>query len=152
MGWTQLKLSLGNETAIKMIDSQNSFGRSVVIQERKLRLTCQIMCGIFGIYSNGFAISERALLGKLVDGLKRLEYRGYDSAGVCVHINDEGKQHPEPVVVRTVGKVQALDLALKEMLQTGQVGLKASTQEGKYQHSAVLRRRKMPDSAFSARS
>ena len=35
------------------------------------------MCGIIGIVGNS-AVSDR-----LVDGLKRMEYRGYDSAGVC---------------------------------------------------------------------
>ena len=35
------------------------------------------MCGIVGILGRG-DVAER-----LVDGLKRLEYRGYDSAGIC---------------------------------------------------------------------
>ena len=35
------------------------------------------MCGIVG------AIAERQVSAILVEGLKRLEYRGYDSAGVC---------------------------------------------------------------------
>src|SRR3546814_11967350 len=35
------------------------------------------MCGIIGIIGNG-QVADR-----LVDGLKRMEYRGYDSAGVC---------------------------------------------------------------------
>ena len=36
------------------------------------------MCGIVG------AVAERNVVDILVDGLKRLEYRGYDSAGVAV--------------------------------------------------------------------
>jgi glucosamine--fructose-6-phosphate aminotransferase (isomerizing) len=35
------------------------------------------MCGIVGI------LARRDVVGDLVDGLKRMEYRGYDSAGVC---------------------------------------------------------------------
>lgn len=35
------------------------------------------MCGIIGI------VGKSAVSGRLVDGLKRMEYRGYDSAGVC---------------------------------------------------------------------
>ncbi|WP_271077349.1 glutamine--fructose-6-phosphate transaminase (isomerizing) [Aurantiacibacter sp. MUD61] len=35
------------------------------------------MCGIIGI------VGDRPVAGRLVDGLKRMEYRGYDSAGVC---------------------------------------------------------------------
>ncbi len=37
------------------------------------------MCGIVG------AIADRDVVPLLVDGLKRLEYRGYDSAGIAVH-------------------------------------------------------------------
>ena len=35
------------------------------------------MCGIIGI------IGKDAVVGPLLDGLKRLEYRGYDSAGIA---------------------------------------------------------------------
>ncbi|RAG59907.1 glutamine--fructose-6-phosphate aminotransferase, partial [Burkholderia multivorans] len=37
------------------------------------------MCGIVG------AVAQRDILPNLVDGLKRLEYRGYDSCGVVVY-------------------------------------------------------------------
>src|SRR6187402_815775 len=39
------------------------------------------MCGIVG------AVSNRNIVPVLVEGLKRLEYRGYDSCGVAVHQN-----------------------------------------------------------------
>ena len=35
------------------------------------------MCGIIGI------VGKEEVADRLVDGLKRMEYRGYDSAGVC---------------------------------------------------------------------
>ncbi|NRD70890.1 glutamine--fructose-6-phosphate transaminase (isomerizing) [Psychrobacter okhotskensis] len=54
------------------------------------------MCGIVG------AVAERNIANILLEGLKRLEYRGYDSAGLTV-IRD-GELHRE----RQVGKVQAL--------------------------------------------
>lgn len=54
------------------------------------------MCGIVG------AVAERNISNVLLEGLKRLEYRGYDSAGLSV-IRD-GEMHRE----RQVGKVQAL--------------------------------------------
>ncbi|WP_435949845.1 glutamine--fructose-6-phosphate transaminase (isomerizing) [Psychrobacter sp. DM8] len=54
------------------------------------------MCGIVG------AVAERNIASILIEGLKRLEYRGYDSAGLTV-IRD-GELHRE----RQVGKVQAL--------------------------------------------
>ena len=40
------------------------------------------MCGIVG------AVAERNITAILVEGLKRLEYRGYDSAGVAVYTHD----------------------------------------------------------------
>ena len=54
------------------------------------------MCGIVG------AVAERNISNVLLEGLKRLEYRGYDSAGLT--IIHEGELHRE----RQVGKVQAL--------------------------------------------
>ena len=41
------------------------------------------MCGIVG------AVAERNIANILLEGLKRLEYRGYDSAGLTVIRNDE---------------------------------------------------------------
>ena len=41
------------------------------------------MCGIVG------AVSHRDIVPILVEGLKRLEYRGYDSCGVAVHQSGE---------------------------------------------------------------
>jgi glutamine phosphoribosylpyrophosphate amidotransferase len=42
------------------------------------------MCGIFGYYTFGTPKELQAILDVLFTGLKRLEYRGYDSAGICV--------------------------------------------------------------------
>ncbi|WP_116963037.1 glutamine--fructose-6-phosphate transaminase (isomerizing) [Fastidiosibacter lacustris] len=55
------------------------------------------MCGIIG------AVSERNVLAILLEGLKRLEYRGYDSAGVALIVAD-GKIKRK----RALGKVQVL--------------------------------------------
>lgn len=60
------------------------------------------MCGIVG------AVAQRDIAEILVDGLHRLEYRGYDSAGVAV-LNADDKTMQ---IVRRVGKVKALDEAL----------------------------------------
>ncbi|CUS47839.1 MAG: glutamine-fructose-6-phosphate transaminase (isomerizing) GlmS [Idiomarinaceae bacterium HL-53] len=54
------------------------------------------MCGIVG------ATAERRVAGILLEGLRRLEYRGYDSAGIAV-LNDSGLHQ-----LRRVGKVKAL--------------------------------------------
>lgn len=42
------------------------------------------MCGIFGLYSYRVPRTRREILECLLTGLRRLEYRGYDSAGVCI--------------------------------------------------------------------
>ena len=55
------------------------------------------MCGIVGY------IGPREVSTVLVDGLKRLEYRGYDSCGLA--IMDEGKAS----VIRSVGRIGALE-------------------------------------------
>ena len=55
------------------------------------------MCGIVG------AIAERDVSRILLEGLRRLEYRGYDSAGIALHQN-ESIAH-----LRALGKVQLLE-------------------------------------------
>lgn len=42
------------------------------------------MCGIFGYYTFGTPRELQAILDVIFTGLKRLEYRGYDSSGLCV--------------------------------------------------------------------
>ncbi|MDP8162742.1 glutamine--fructose-6-phosphate transaminase (isomerizing) [Pasteurella skyensis] len=71
------------------------------------------MCGIVG------AVAQRDVADILVDGLHRLEYRGYDSAGVAV-LNATTK---EIKVVRRVGKVKELENAVAESAVTGGTGI-----------------------------
>ena len=70
------------------------------------------MCGIVG------AIAERDILPVLIEGLRRLEYRGYDSAGVAV-LNGSGQLRR----LRTVGKVRKLQDAIGETPVEGRVGI-----------------------------
>jgi glutamine---fructose-6-phosphate transaminase (isomerizing) len=70
------------------------------------------MCGIVG------AIAERNIVPILMEGLHRLEYRGYDSAGIAV-LN--GTKHLKRL--RTVGKVRALDEALEQTPTAGNIGI-----------------------------
>jgi len=70
------------------------------------------MCGIVG------AIAERNIVPVLMEGLHRLEYRGYDSAGIAV-LN--GSRHLERL--RTVGKVRMLDEALASTPTHGKIGI-----------------------------
>ena len=69
------------------------------------------MCGIVG------AVAQRDVIPILLEGLKRLEYRGYDSAGIAV-INDSGLQR-----VRKAGKVADLKTALEEFSLRGRIGI-----------------------------
>lgn len=70
------------------------------------------MCGIVG------AVSHRDITGVLLEGLRRLEYRGYDSSGVAV-IDDVG----ELIRVRRLGKIKALEAALQEEPAHGGLGI-----------------------------
>ncbi len=71
------------------------------------------MCGIVG------AVSKRNVLPILLDGLKRLEYRGYDSAGIAVIDNAQ-----QMCRVRSVGRVAQLERALSNSTSmTGTTGI-----------------------------
>ncbi|AXS83806.1 glutamine--fructose-6-phosphate transaminase (isomerizing) [Marinobacter sp. Arc7-DN-1] len=70
------------------------------------------MCGIVG------AVSERDVQGILLEGLRRLEYRGYDSAGMAVIGGDHGVQR-----AREVGKVASLADAMKANPLAGHLGI-----------------------------
>ncbi|MEG2920606.1 MAG: glutamine--fructose-6-phosphate transaminase (isomerizing), partial [Acinetobacter sp.] len=69
------------------------------------------MCGIVG------GVAERNIINILIEGLKRLEYRGYDSAGVAL-IN-QGQVLRE----RRVGKVVNLEQAVNEANIEGSLGI-----------------------------
>jgi len=70
------------------------------------------MCGIVG------AVAERNVTAILLEGLKRLEYRGYDSAGVAVFTN-AGKLER----MRRPGKVSELEQALAGEPLVGRLGI-----------------------------
>jgi len=69
------------------------------------------MCGIVG------AVAERNVVPILLEGLRRLEYRGYDSAGLAV-LEDNGIER-----LRRAGKVQELADALEELPVGGSMGI-----------------------------
>ena len=70
------------------------------------------MCGIVG------AAAQRNVIPLLINGLQRLEYRGYDSAGVAVQSDQSSLER-----VRKVGKVAELMRALEENPISGQTGI-----------------------------
>lgn len=70
------------------------------------------MCGIVG------AVAERNIVPVLTEGLRRLEYRGYDSAGVAVVREDNSLG-----LRRTVGKVAELEAKLERNPLSGKIGV-----------------------------
>ncbi|MDH5371253.1 MAG: glutamine--fructose-6-phosphate transaminase (isomerizing), partial [Gammaproteobacteria bacterium] len=70
------------------------------------------MCGIVG------AVSKRNITSVLIHGLNRLEYRGYDSAGVAVLDKNNNIQR-----VRAVGKIKNLESALDSTPANGIIGI-----------------------------
>lgn len=70
------------------------------------------MCGIVG------GVSKNNITKQLIDGLKKLEYRGYDSAGIALIDN-----HQQIKRLRLLGKVQELENALAKEPITGHAGI-----------------------------
>ena len=71
------------------------------------------MCGIVG------AIAERNVSGILLEGLRRLEYRGYDSAGIAL-LNDSGGKIKD---LKTVGQVKKLIKSASKAKLRGALGI-----------------------------
>ncbi|MDC7709067.1 glutamine--fructose-6-phosphate transaminase (isomerizing) [Vogesella indigofera] len=69
------------------------------------------MCGIVG------AIAQRNIVPVLVEGLKRLEYRGYDSSGIAVHAGSDITR------VRRVGRVAEMEAAAQADQVQGELGI-----------------------------
>ena len=70
------------------------------------------MCGIFG------AVSSTKIQNSLIEGLIKLEYRGYDSAGISVLSNTNKIKR-----IRCIGKVNELKRQLRESKIAGECGI-----------------------------
>lgn len=74
------------------------------------------MCGIVGY------VGEKNAQDFLVSGLKRLEYRGYDSAGI-VTIKDTGGEKGEATLIRAKGKISNLEEKLAKNKREDKIGI-----------------------------
>jgi len=106
------------------------------------------MCGIFGYYNFNCPRDRQYILDALLMGLRRLEYRGYDSAGICIDgdsplppralalRNGDTLDSPRkvglsgvpvepcvPLVIKAVGKIDQLAAAAKTELGTAAVDM-----------------------------
>ncbi|KAI5961591.1 GFA1 [Candida pseudojiufengensis] len=69
------------------------------------------MCGIFGYVNFLVDKSRGEIIDNLIEGLQRLEYRGYDSAGLAVDgklIKDGDEEIMNNIIIKTPGKVKVL--------------------------------------------
>ncbi|KAL6739563.1 hypothetical protein Aduo_013001 [Ancylostoma duodenale] len=77
------------------------------------------MCGIFA-YLNFLTPKTRSeIIDVLIKGLQRMEYRGYDSAGIAIDGgNEPNSPHEKILLLRKAGKVSVLEEAIKESAET----------------------------------
>ncbi len=75
------------------------------------------MCGIFAV------IGSREVSSLLIDGLRKLEYRGYDSAGIATIDNLNNDQNGQLNVTKSKGKLINLSSLIKKKPQKGHVGI-----------------------------
>jgi glutamine---fructose-6-phosphate transaminase (isomerizing) len=75
------------------------------------------MCGIVGY------VGVKDCAPILVEGLRRLEYRGYDSAGLALHTGTGSPGAGSIEIVRAVGKLANLEAALKKTPLAGRTGI-----------------------------
>lgn len=100
-----------------------------------LYTNCRHRCGVFAYVNHGVVRPQHYIVDALITGLRRLEYRGYDSAGIAIddvtHFPDGGSGRqaengnghhdgPASVVIKETGKIDCLAKLVEE--KTAQLG------------------------------
>ncbi|VCW65656.1 unnamed protein product, partial [Gulo gulo] len=83
--------------------------RTCRVPEPRRARAAATMCGIFAYMNYRVPRTRKEIFETLIKGLQRLEYRGYDSAGVAIdgHNNEVKERHIQ--LVKKRGNVKALD-------------------------------------------
>jgi glucosamine--fructose-6-phosphate aminotransferase (isomerizing) len=76
------------------------------------------MCGIFAFVFQNHQLSTSELVDVILQGLKRLEYRGYDSSGVCFDVGENS----QPVIIKKKGNVSVLSQHVAEFMKSCSAG------------------------------
>ncbi|GAA0142227.1 transaminase [Lithospermum erythrorhizon] len=92
------------------------------------------MCGIFAYINYNVSRERRYILEVLFNGLRRLEYRGYDSAGISIDSSILGSA---PLVFRQEGNIESLVKSVYQEVSTTKLNLEESFSS----HSAIAHTR-----------
>ncbi|CDQ84713.1 unnamed protein product [Oncorhynchus mykiss] len=84
---------------------------AIALNSIDLDKTIRTMCGIFAYLNYCVPRTRKEIFETLVKGLRRLEYRGYDSAGIAVDSDKKTttEDNSKIVLIKKKGKVKALD-------------------------------------------
>ena len=95
------------------------------------------MCGIFGYLNWETAKPREEIVDALINGLRRLEYRGYDSAGLAIDVTTYTDSEPRTLVVRACGNIDRLEETVDATLADLCVDVAAEVET----HSAIAHTR-----------
>ncbi|KAJ4837227.1 hypothetical protein Tsubulata_008489 [Turnera subulata] len=84
------------------------------------------MCGIFAYLNYNVSRERRYILQVLFNGLRRLEYRGYDSAGISIDDSIPSSSSSSPLVFRQAGNIESLVKSVYQEVDNTDLNLEES--------------------------